>query len=151
MASGINFNPASRQISGGTTNRAQQPQETATPNPTDGFQAGNFQTEAQPMAAGDPGSVDFKVSKEELTSAAFQQTLATLASSGIHVNITLVSAAEAKPNTSGGGGDVKRSEFDQLQNQVNQQGNQLNNLESRFGNLAQSVKPKPAPPTYGGD
>lgn len=152
MASGINFNPASRQVSGGTTNRAQSAQETVTPNPTDGFQAGNFQPEAQPMATGEPGSVDFKVTKEQLTSSAFQQTLATLASSGIHVNITLVSAADAQPNTTGGGGgDVSRSEFNQLQNQVNQQGNQLNSLESRFGNLAQSVKPKPAPPTYGGD
>jgi len=151
VASGINFNPASRQVSGGSVNRAQQSQETATPNPTDAFQAGNFQVEAQPMAAGDPGSVDFKVTKEQLTSSAFQQTLATLASSGIHVNITLISAAEAQPNTTGAGGDVGRPEFNQLQNQVNQQGNQLNNLESRFGNLAQSVKPKPAPPTYGGD
>ncbi|MBX3171397.1 MAG: hypothetical protein KF760_28575 [Candidatus Eremiobacteraeota bacterium] len=151
MASGINFNPASRQISGGTSpNRAQQPQELSVPDPTDGFQASNFQAKAQPMAASSAGSVDFKVTKEQLTSAAFQQTLATLASSGIQVTITLLNAAEAQPNTTGAG-DVSRSEFTQLQNQVNQQGSQLNNLESRFGNLAQSVKPKPAPPTYGGD
>lgn len=151
MASGINFNPASRQISSGPVNRAQPGQEAAAPNPTDGFQAGSFQVEAQPTAAGGPGSVDFKVTKEQLTSTAFQQTLATLASSGIHVNITLLSAAEAQPNTTGGGGEVSRPEFNQLQNQVNQQGDQLSSLESRFGNLAQSVKPKPAPPTYGGD
>jgi len=138
VASGINFNPASRQVSGGAQSRAQQSQETVTPNPTDGFQPGNFQAQAQPMAAGDPGSVDFHVTKEQLTSAAFQSTLATLASQGVQVNISLVNAAEAQPNVAGA--EVNRAEFTQLQNQVQ-------NLENRVNQIA----PKPAPPTYGGD
>ncbi len=140
MASGINFNPASRQISGGVQNRPQQSQEIATPNPTDGFQPGSF--EAQPMAAGNPGSVAFHVTKEQLTSTAFQSTLATLASQGVQVNISLVNAAEAQPNVAGA--EVNRAEFTQLQNQVH-------NLENRVSQIAQSVQPKPAPPTYGGD
>ena len=143
MASGINFNPASRQVSGGAQNRAQQTQESVTPNPTDGFQPGNFQAQAQPMAAGAPGSVDFHVTKEQLTSTAFQNTLATLASQGVQVNISLVNAAEAQPNLAGGS-EVNRSEFNQLQNQVN-------NLENRVNRLTQSAPPPPAPPTYGGD
>lgn len=147
MASGINFNPASRQIGNNNNiNRGPGVQEQVQ-SFSDGFQASGIPApEAQP-AAGEPGAVEFKVTKEQLTSAAFQQTLATLASSGVHVAITLINAGDAQPNTTGGG-DVTRPEFNQLQNQVNQQGNQLNTLQSQYGNIAHS---KPSPPTYGGD
>lgn len=147
MASGINFNPASRQIGNqNNINRGPGVQEQVQ-SFSDGFQASGIPApEAQP-AAGEPGAVEFKVTKEQLTSAAFQQTLATLASSGVHVAITLINAGDAQPNTTGGG-DVTRPEFNQLQNQVNQQGNQLNTLQSQYGNIAHS---KPSPPTYGGD
>ena len=152
MASGINFNPASRQVGSnpGTINRGPGTQEQVQ-GFSDGFQASGIPApEAQP-AAGEPGAVEFKVTKEQLTSAAFQQTLATLASSGVHVAITLINAGDAQPNTTGnGGGDVTRPEFNQLQNQVNQQGQQLNTLQSQYGNISGGYQ-KPSPPTYGGD
>lgn len=137
MASGINFNPASRPLSGATNNRTQPTRNTEAVHPTDAFQPGSFHMEAQPTADGDPAEVEFKVSKEELTSAAFQQALATLASSGVQINITLVSAAEAQPNTTGAG-DLGRP---------NQQDTQLKALQDRFGILAHTVKPGTPPPT----
>ncbi|MFN8607261.1 MAG: hypothetical protein U0931_07000 [Vulcanimicrobiota bacterium] len=149
MASGINFNPASRQV-GNQTNiqRAAGPKEQAQ-SFNDGFQAsgGVPAPDAQPVAT-TPGQVELKVSREELLSQGFQQTVATLASAGIQVAVTVIASGNARPSSSGN--EVTRNEFNQLQNQVNQQGSQLNTLQSQYGNIAGSYH-KPSPPTYGGD
>ncbi|MBS2036303.1 hypothetical protein JST97_15035 [bacterium] len=148
MASGINFNPASRQVGNQTPiQRGPAAQEQQVQNFNDGFQASGL-PEAQPVT-GNAGVVEFKVTKEQLTSQAFQQTLATLASSGVQVAVTVITGSEAQPEPSHDKGEVTRSEFNQLQTQVNHQGSQLNSLQSQYGNLAGSHKP--SPPTYGGD
>lgn len=134
MASGINFNPASYQVGGGASvNRQQTPREQGAPDPSDGFQA----SDAQPSAATGattPSPVHLEVTKEQLTSAAFQQTLATLASSGIPVTVSLVTASTATP-----------APAPQPQQQPPQQ-----SVQTGFGNIAPTPRP-PSPPTYGGD
>jgi len=136
VASGINFNPASFQTGGGASvNRQPSTRKQGAPEPSDGFQASG----AQPSAAAGPTTpapVHLEVTREQLTSAAFQQTLATLASSGIPVTVGLIASSEATPAAA-----------PQVNVQVTVQPQQ--SLQTGFGNIAPSQKP--SPPTYGGD
>ena len=130
MASGINFNPASYQVGGGASVNRQQPtREQSAPGPSDGFQSSG----AQPFAATGattPSPVHIEVTVEQLTSAAFQQTLATLASSGIPVTVSVVTASTATPAPT--------------------PQPQQPSVQTGFGNIAPTPRP-PSPPTYGGD
>ncbi len=129
MASGINFNPSTRLLTGGgsTVSRSQPSEEVIAQNPIDGFQPFSYQfaTQTQTLTPSEPGVVDFRVSRDQLTSAAFQQTLSTLASSGHHVTITVIAASEAVP-------DVQS--YTQTLSSAG--------LEDRFGNFSHTVKPQ---------
>lgn len=144
MASGVGFNPASFGGQTGKTGHVQQHRQSEQPvaNPTDGFQASGL-TE-QPNAAPTGGvqqSVTLTVTPEQLSSAAFQQTLATMQNSGIHVTIAL--AQTPSPNSS-----AKDDEIRQLRQDLN---TAMHHIDQGMGYIAERVTPKPAPPKYGGD
>lgn len=95
MASGINFNRNAFAVTGMQSQQSRSlPQsESFAADPSESFQA----SPAQGPAAAEP--ITFKVTVEQLQSAAFQATLQTLATSGIPANVVLVaSAAESSLN-----------------------------------------------------
>jgi hypothetical protein len=106
-------------------------------NPSDGFRSGEV---AEPPKASILQKMDMTVTPEQLTSAAFQQTLVLLSASGIHVNLTVVAATQAQP--------APRNEEAEFRQDVRQS---LNRVESNVGYIAEAVKPQAKPPTYGGD
>ncbi|MBT9587036.1 hypothetical protein IV102_27080 [bacterium] len=132
MATGINFNPASFRGQEIARRGPANPVKSETPGPVDGYQPA---AEAPPTAPG----VTFTVSTQQLATAAIQQTLTTLTSSGIPVSVVISQAASAQPT-------VSREEFQELGGEVRTLSRQVNQLQSQVENLA-----KPKPPTYGGD
>lgn len=165
MAEGIRFNPIS--FTPPTTGiRPPQRTEAADPgaqfNTSDGLQLSGAQPNANTAAAAPtPGqTVTLQVTAEQLASAAFQQTLASLSSSGVQVSISLLSAAEATPaqNTQAtarpnlgvsedlglvAGGWVPDSYVPPSMNKDNDLGNQRS--------IGPKYTPGKAAPTYGGD
>lgn len=136
MAAGINFNPAS--FRGATARTQVKTQESFASGPVDGYQP-------SANAPATPPGVTFNVTAEQLASAAFQQTLATLTASGIPVGI-VIAASSAQPGSGASG--VSRQEFQQLSDEVGSISRQVRQL----GGEVASLKPQPPkPPTYGGD
>ena len=99
VASGIPFHMGPRPIQGAALTWVKPPQQTLTiSSASDSFtMSTSSQPEAQPGVSDAPQVVDFRVTKEQLSSATLKLALSTVASQGMHVNITLVSAAEAQP------------------------------------------------------
>lgn len=145
MASGVNFNPSSFQVQPGRVGGTPQQQLTEQPvaNPTDGFQASMLTEQPNAAPTGSGQSVTLTVTPEQLSSAAFQQTLVSLQNSGIHVNIALQNAQQ--PTNSGR--TASSSTSDEIR-QLRQE------LHHDLGIIAERVKPQAPPPkpaTYGGD
>lgn len=155
MASGVNFNNSSFHIPQGVSRTsAAVPKEQPVANPSDGFQPSE-QPAATPTATTTPG-VTFNCTPQQLGTAAFQQTLATLASSGIPVSVTLLNTGDSQPQASSGD-SVSRQEFQNLKGSVESLAGGMGRLESQLGIIAQKINqpstPAPTyhPPTYGGD
>lgn len=133
MAAGISFNPAS--FRGATTRSQGKAGESHSSGPVDGYQPS-----ANPAAPTAPG-VTFNITAEQLATAAFQQTLATLTAAGIPVSLVL------QPGTDSG--SVSRPEFQQLSDEVRSVAREVRQLQSEVASL--KPQPQPKPPTYGGD
>ncbi|ODT74662.1 hypothetical protein ABS71_05320 [bacterium SCN 62-11] len=88
-----------RPIQGAALTWVKPPQQTLTisSSSADSFAASTTDAASQPGVSDAPQVVDFRVTKEQLSSATLKLALSTVASQGMHVNITLVSAAEAQP------------------------------------------------------
>lgn len=136
MASGVNFNPSSFQLPGQGGIRSQtRVQGEPSGAPSDGFQSSGVREQAPTQASVDPKNITLNVTPEQLTSAAFQQTLVTLQNSGFHVTLALQTAGTAEPAPA-----PPRSESG-WQREVS---GSLNRIESQVGFIADQVKPKPA-------
>jgi len=143
MASGVGFNPSSFQMPGqGGVRRHAGTQSEGSGTPADGFQSSGVSEQAQTAPAVNPKNITLNVTPEQLTSAAFQQTLATLQNSGFQVTLALQTASSAEPAPA-----PPRSESG-WQREVS---GSLNRIESQVGFIADQVKPKPAPASYGHD
>lgn len=140
MASGINFNPTSFQVTGkGITRSPGAPAEEPTPEPSDGFQM----SQAQPAAnSSSVKSVTMNVTAEQLASAAFQQTLATLSASGIQVNVALMDKNSSGP-------------WAEDRGDISVKGRRNSDPDESQHGIIADAKPKPKKtkkaPTYGGD
>lgn len=151
MASGVNFNPSSFQIPGHAGVQRHQgvtPQEQSVANPSDGFQASGQTAQPNAKAAVNPQVITLSCTPEQLGTAAFQQTLATLSASGFQVTLALQSAGGAQPAPTPPSQAGCKDEVAQLRQE-------LRNMESQIGYIADAVtKPapsRPSPPSYGGD
>lgn len=156
MASGINFNPVSFQGTAHAPARKMAAAEQEVAQPSDGFQASGAgaPSKSAPVSAG----VTMTATPQQIATAAFQQTLATLVSQGIPVSIVLSNASEAQPNPGSGGSGVSREELRELKSDVQGLTRQMDRMQSEMGfisdKLARLDQPKPRPtppPTYGGD
>lgn len=110
-----------RPIQGAALTWVKPPQQTLTISNADSF----TMSTASPDANGGPQVVDFRVTKEQLSSADLKLALSTVASQGMHVNITLVTAAEAQPYPTYSG--ITTTTDGQL------------SLEDRFGKLSHTI------------
>lgn len=137
--------------------RTAQPSHTSktqetTPVFSDGFQASEG-TGVQPNAVPQPGqpAVTLQATPSQMATQGFQQTLATLAASGVPVQIVLVAEQTLSPN----------ADLSALKQNDARQDRDISNLGGQVSYLADQVKtytkppaPQPAPhrtPSYGSD
>lgn len=127
-------------------------QET-TPVFSDGFQASEatgVQPNAVPQAA--QPSITLKATPSQMATQGFQQTLATLAASGVPVQIVLVAEQTLSPNADLSA--LKQNDARQDRD-ISNLGGQVSYLSDRVNNYIKPPAPEPKPPhqtpSYGSD
>ncbi len=104
----------------------------------------------QPQATASAAPITLQVSASQLASQGFQETLRSLAASGIPVQVLL-----AADQSLAGGGELKQ-DVDQLKSRQSTQESRLSNVEHDLGYLSSDVQalkyqapaPKPQPPVH---
>ncbi|MBT9583933.1 hypothetical protein IV102_11365 [bacterium] len=141
MASEVKFNPSSFPIPGLAGRQRHQgvtPQEQPMANQTDGFQSSGPAAQPNPKAAITAQAITLPCTPEQLGTAAFQQTIVTLAAFGFQVTLAIQSAGGPQPTPTPPSQAGCKDEVAQLRQE-------LCNMERQIDDIAEAVK-KPLPP-----